>query len=138
MHKKYSVANAEKLFLQSFKIKRGVPEESGESVDTEMYQVFKFELFISREVSEWLKEHAWKVCIRETVSRVRIPSSLHRPPKLQQRRAFLCPTDKNYLTQTNCNIRVVEGVPSTREKLCIRETVSRPYPHLPHFMAIVQ
>jgi hypothetical protein len=26
-------------------------------------------------VSEWLKEHAWKVCIRETVSRVRIPSS---------------------------------------------------------------
>lgn len=23
-------------------------------------------------VSEWLKEHAWKVCIRETVSRVRI------------------------------------------------------------------
>ena len=29
-----------------------------------------------REVSEWLKEHAWKVCIRETVSRVRIPSSL--------------------------------------------------------------
>jgi hypothetical protein len=80
---------------------------------------------LHREVSEWLKEHAWKVCIRETVSRVRIPSSLHRPPKLQQRRAFLCPTDKNYLTQTNCNIRVVEGVPSTREKLCIRETVSR-------------
>jgi len=23
------------------------------------------------EVSEWLKEHAWKVCIREIVSRVR-------------------------------------------------------------------
>ncbi len=31
---------------------------------------------LHREVSEWLKEHAWKVCIRETVSRVRIPSSL--------------------------------------------------------------
>ena len=30
------------------------------------------------EVSEWLKEHAWKVCIRETVSGVRIPLS---PPK---------------------------------------------------------
>ena len=30
-----------------------------------------------REVSEWLKEHAWKVCKRESVSRVRIPSSLH-------------------------------------------------------------
>jgi hypothetical protein len=24
-------------------------------------------------VAEWLKAHAWKVCIRETVSRVRIP-----------------------------------------------------------------
>ncbi len=30
------------------------------------------------ELSEWLKEHAWKVCIRETVSRVRIP---HSPPR---------------------------------------------------------
>ena len=27
-------------------------------------------------MSEWLKEHAWKVCMRETVSRVRIPLSL--------------------------------------------------------------
>ncbi len=27
------------------------------------------------EVAEWLKAHAWKVCIRETVSRVRIPLS---------------------------------------------------------------
>lgn len=27
------------------------------------------------EVSEWSKEHAWKVCIREIVSRVQIPSS---------------------------------------------------------------
>ena len=27
------------------------------------------------EVSEWLKEHAWKVCIGETLSRVRIPPS---------------------------------------------------------------
>jgi hypothetical protein len=25
------------------------------------------------QVAEWLKAHAWKVCIRETVSRVRIP-----------------------------------------------------------------
>jgi hypothetical protein len=30
------------------------------------------------EVSEWLKEHAWKVCIPERVSRVRIPPS---PPE---------------------------------------------------------
>ena len=27
------------------------------------------------EVAEWLKEHAWKVCIVETLSRVRIPPS---------------------------------------------------------------
>jgi hypothetical protein len=27
------------------------------------------------EVAEWLKAHAWKACIRETVSRVRIPLS---------------------------------------------------------------
>lgn len=33
------------------------------------------------ELSEWLKEHAWKACIRETVSRVRIP---HSPPLKNQ------------------------------------------------------
>ena len=27
------------------------------------------------EVAEWLKAHAWKVCLRETVTRVRIPLS---------------------------------------------------------------
>ena len=32
------------------------------------------------EVAEWLKAHAWKVCLRETVTRVRIPLS---PPDLQ-------------------------------------------------------
>ena len=26
-------------------------------------------------MSEWLKEHAWKACVRETVPRVRIPPS---------------------------------------------------------------
>ena len=36
----------------------------------------------NREVSEWLKELAWKASIRVTVSWVRIPSSLHRPCKL--------------------------------------------------------
>jgi hypothetical protein len=35
------------------------------------------------EVSEWLKEHAWKVCILERVSRVRIPPS---PPIHQMSR----------------------------------------------------
>lgn len=44
-------------------------------------------------MSEWLKEHAWKVCKRETVSRVRIPSSLQYIIEVQprQRRGFLCP-----------------------------------------------
>ncbi len=32
------------------------------------------------EVAEWLKAHAWKVCLRETVTRVRIPLS---PPAFQ-------------------------------------------------------
>jgi hypothetical protein len=31
------------------------------------------------QVAEWLKAHAWKVCIRESVSRVRIPLC---PPSL--------------------------------------------------------
>ena len=31
------------------------------------------------EVAEWLKAHAWKVCLRETVTRVRIPLS---PPAI--------------------------------------------------------
>lgn len=39
-------------------------------------------LVLSGGVSEWLKEHAWKVCIRETVSRVRIPP----PPPGQKER----------------------------------------------------
>lgn len=53
------------------------------------------------EVSEWLKEHAWKVCIQETVSRVRISPS---PPNsiyvkaltfLAKLRAFSCPSDSS-------------------------------------------
>ncbi len=38
------------------------------------------------EVSEWLKEHAWKACVRVTVPRVRIPPS---PPERQ--RSFSTP-----------------------------------------------
>ena len=34
------------------------------------------DLIKKREMAEWFKAHAWKVCIRETVSRVRIPLSL--------------------------------------------------------------
>ena len=35
-------------------------------------------------VAEWLKAHAWKVCIRETVSRVRIPLPPERVWKIQR------------------------------------------------------
>ena len=34
---------------------------------------------------EWLKRHAWKVCIRETVSRVRIPWS----PQMKSERFYV-------------------------------------------------
>ena len=35
-------------------------------------------------VAEWLKAHAWKVCMRETVSRVRIPP----PPPLYRSKSL--------------------------------------------------
>ena len=38
------------------------------------------------EVAEWLKAHAWKVCLRETVTRVRIPLS---PPALSSHASSL-------------------------------------------------
>jgi hypothetical protein len=41
--------------------------------------LFLRSLKVEGEVSEWLKEHAWKVCIVETLSRVRIPPS---PPSV--------------------------------------------------------
>ena len=45
--------------------------------------------FVSwRDVRVWLKEHDWKSCIRETVSRVRIPFS---PYFNRLRAVFLCP-----------------------------------------------
>src|SRR4051812_25843686 len=45
--------------------------------------------FKNGDLSEWLKEHAWKVCIRETVSRVRIPQSPQKQKTSRQRRDFL-------------------------------------------------
>ncbi len=43
--------------------------------------------FVQGEVSEWLKEHAWKVCIWETVSRVRIPLSPQKTENVQPKKA---------------------------------------------------
>ena len=42
------------------------------------FNLFMFLKKFLGEVAEWLKAHAWKACIRETVSRVRIPLS---PPE---------------------------------------------------------
>ena len=53
------------LLKQCFRNIRKLP------VDTLFLRSLKAE----GEVSEWLKEHAWKVCIVETLSRVRIPPS---------------------------------------------------------------
>src|SRR3569833_2108678 len=44
------------------------------------------------EVAEWLKAHAWKACIRETVSRDRIPLS----PPLHSELISLCPAGSAY------------------------------------------
>ena len=37
---------------------------------------FYFKCILIREVTEWLKVHAWKACVLARVPRVRIPSSL--------------------------------------------------------------
>ena len=42
------------------------------------------------EVSEWLKEHAWKACMRATVSGVRIPIS---PPEFPHEGIFYFATN---------------------------------------------
>ena len=58
----------------------------------------------SGEVSERLKEHAWKVCIREIVSRVRIPSSpplsnQPKTPKAERSSGFLGSSTPQSATQ---------------------------------------
>ena len=34
-----------------------------------------YKIILNGEVAEWFKAHAWKACIEETLSRVRIPLS---------------------------------------------------------------
>ena len=41
--------------------------------EEELFCIYKADL--PGEVAEWLKAHAWKACMRATVSRVRIPLS---------------------------------------------------------------
>src|SRR6478609_3710239 len=66
-------------------------------------------------MSEWLKEHAWKACVRETVPRVRIPFS---PP-------FRSPSaslngDSKCLQWRNEGFAFVSGI----ESLSLRQTIN--------------
>ena len=40
-----------------------------------LFQAARKSLILNGEMSEWLKEHAWKACVGETLPRVRIPLS---------------------------------------------------------------
>src|SRR5215212_5296616 len=40
-----------------------------------LFQTARKLLILNGELSEWLKEHAWKACVGETLPRVRIPLS---------------------------------------------------------------
>ena len=69
---------------------------------TKYLSIFKH----SGELSERLKEHAWKACVRETVPRVRIPNS---PPlKFKIRNSFLR-SDRGALVLRNGNLRIPSG-----------------------------
>ena len=48
-------------------------------------QPYDHRLLTDGQVAEWLKAHAWNACIRETVSRVRIPLC---PPSLFRKPLF--------------------------------------------------
>lgn len=50
------------------------------------------------EVAEWLKAHAWKVCLRETVTRVRIPLS---PPAIFHKNRLFSETSFRALIARN-------------------------------------
>lgn len=46
--------------------------------------------WVRRELAEWLKAHAWKVCMRVTVSGVRIPHSLPGALRLSGYKSLRC------------------------------------------------
>ena len=58
-----------------FRISNTKKYKAGTSFE-EIVSLYKFDAEL-RELFEWLKEHAWKACIRVPVSRVQIP---HSPP----------------------------------------------------------
>ena len=58
-----------------------------------MVRAFPQDAFPDGEMAEWLKAHAWKACILERVSRVRIPVS---PPCFQYLRHRHSPFTVHY------------------------------------------
>lgn len=61
----------------------------------------------SGEVSEWLKEHAWKACIRESVSWVRIPPSpIFRNQSLKLMRCPFCNHEESKVTDSRDAVEI--------------------------------
>src|SRR6516164_3561891 len=58
---------------------------------------------VQGEMAEWLKAHAWKACVRETVPWVRIPLS---PPEQWSRAFHSIPT--SYIKPSNNSILVLD------------------------------
>jgi hypothetical protein len=56
-------------------------------------------------VAEWLKAHAWKVCMRETVSRVRIPLPPPTRPRPKFSVAFQARKNPNKYGPSHINLR---------------------------------
>ena len=69
------------------------------------------------EVAEWLKAHAWKACIRETVSGVRIPSSpQEKISRLLDWKGHETPKDLDGLVRREVNL-LLQGFPTRDERL---------------------
>ena len=62
-------------FVEEYRSGRNGPDSKSGCQVKSLARGFESHLLRSGEVSEWLKEHAWKACVRVTVPRVRIPPS---------------------------------------------------------------
>jgi hypothetical protein len=64
--------------LSTFRNWRGRPRSR--AITPSVHAILKIHRPSNGEMAEWLKAHAWKACIGETLSRVRIPLS---PPRIE-------------------------------------------------------
>src|SRR5258708_32289654 len=79
----------------------------------------------SGEMAEWLKAHAWKACVRETVPWVRIP--LSPPPALRFGAASRAETEEKRVPRPSCEAATA-GSPFRRDG-----GQQPPVPSAPHF-----